>query len=70
MKDHVFKVATAILALWLVYALSSEDIRLEKRVIGVTAQCVDGAYTTSKRGPGVCSSHGGVRRWIEKEVNK
>lgn len=67
MKDHVFKVATIILALCLVYTLSSEDSRLEKRVVGVTAQCADGAYTTSKRGPGVCSSHGGVKRWIESK---
>lgn len=67
MKDHVFKVASIIFALCLVYTLSSEDSRLEKRVVGVTAQCADGAYTTAKRGPGVCSSHGGVKRWIESK---
>lgn len=66
MKDHVFKAATIVFALILVVTLSSEDSRLERKVIGVTAQCVDGSYTTSKRGPGVCSSHGGVKRWIEK----
>lgn len=70
MKDHVFKAASIVIALILVVTLSSEDSRLERRVIGVTAQCADGAYTTAKRGPGVCSSHGGVKRWIEKEVKR
>lgn len=67
MKENVFKVSAIIFALCLVYTLSSEDSRLEKRVVGVTAQCADGAYTTAKRGPGVCSSHGGVKRWIESK---
>ena len=66
MINHLFKVAAIVLGVLLVFALSTEDHRLEARVIGVTAQCADGAYTTAKRGPGVCSAHGGVQRWIEK----
>lgn len=66
MKHHIFKIASVVLGVILVYTLSTEDQRLEGRVIGVTAQCVNGSFTTAKRGPGVCSSHGGVKRWIEK----
>lgn len=66
MKDHVVKVIAIVFGVSLVFCVSTEDARLEKRVIGVTAQCNDDAFTTAKRGPGVCSSHGGVKRWIEK----
>lgn len=66
MKHHIFKIASVVLVVILVYTLSTEDQRLEARVIGVTAQCANGSYTTAKRGPGVCSAHGGVQRWIEK----
>lgn len=66
MKCNIFKVASVLLGVILVYTLSTEDQRLESRVIGVTAQCANGSYTTAKRGPGVCSAHGGVKRWIEK----
>lgn len=66
MKHHIFKIASIVLGVILVYTLSTEDQRLEARVIGVTAQCANGSYTTAKRGPGVCSAHGGVQRWIEK----
>ncbi len=66
MKHHIFKIASVVLAVILVYTLSTEDQRLEDRVIGVTAKCASGSYTTAKRGPGVCSAHGGVQRWIEK----
>lgn len=37
----------------------------EPKLIGLTAQCESGYYTTAKRGKGVCSGHGGVKRWIE-----
>lgn len=66
MKYHIFKIASVVLGVILVYTLSTEDQRLEARVIGVTAQCANGSFTTAKRGPGVCSAHGGVQRWIEK----
>ena len=66
MKNHIFKIASVVLGVILVYTLSTEDQRLEARVIGVTAQCANGSFTTAKRGPGVCSAHGGVQRWIEK----
>ena len=66
MKHHIFKIASVVLGVILVYTMSTEDQRLEARVIGVTAQCANGSFTTAKRGQGVCSSHGGVKRWIEK----
>jgi hypothetical protein len=66
MKHHTFKIASVVLSVILVYTLSTEDQRLESRVIGVTAQCSNGSFTTANRGPGVCSAHGGVQRWIEK----
>lgn len=66
MKHHIFKIASVVLGVILVYTLSTEDQRLESRVIGITAQCANGSFTTAKRGPGVCSAHGGVQRWIEK----
>jgi hypothetical protein len=66
MKHHIFKIVSVVLGVILVYTLSTEDQRLEARVIGVTAQCANGSFTTAKRGPGVCSAHGGVQRWIEK----
>lgn len=67
MKDHVVKLIAIVFGVAIVFCVSTEDARLESRVIGVTAQCNDDAFTTTKRGPGVCSSHGGVKRWIEKE---
>ena len=35
------------------------------KIIGVTAQCEDGYYTTSN-GRGTCAGHGGVKKWIDK----
>ncbi|MFF3787854.1 DUF3761 domain-containing protein [Streptomyces sp. NPDC001933] len=34
---------------------------------GVTAQCKDGTYSTSKTFCGTCSHHGGVRYWYKYE---
>lgn len=65
MKDYP-AIAAAVLAVVLVYVLATEDKRFEKRLIGVTAECKSGNYTTAKRGHGVCSGHGGVKRWMEK----
>lgn len=67
MKDHICKVAAVVLGVILVYTMSTENQRLEARVIGVTAQCSDGAFTTANRASGVCSAHGGVKRWIESK---
>lgn len=68
MKHDMPVIFCILLGLLLVYSLGTQDARLEKRFIGATAQCKDGSYTTSKRGPGVCSSHGGVKRWIERDI--
>lgn len=57
---------TAALALLLMYTLATEETRLQKRVIGATGMCHDGAITSSPRGKqGVCSSHGGVKKWFD-----
>lgn len=65
MKDYP-AIAAVVLAVVLVYVLATEDKRFEKRLIGATAECKSGNYTTAKRGHGVCSGHGGVKRWMEK----
>lgn len=65
MKNAVPIFMAVIFGCLLVFSLATEDSRLESRIIGVTAKCNDGSYTTTKRSSGVCSSHGGVNRWIE-----
>lgn len=65
MKDYP-AIAAVVLAVSLVYVLATESQRFEKRLIGATAECKSGHYTTAKRGHGVCSGHGGVKRWMEK----
>lgn len=65
MKD-IPAIAAAVLSVLLVYTLATEDKRFEKRLIGATAECKSGHYTTAKRGQGVCSGHGGVKYWIEQ----
>lgn len=64
MKDYP-AIASVVLAVVLVYVLATEGQRFEKLLIGATAECKSGHYTTAKRGQGVCSGHGGVKRWIE-----
>lgn len=34
--------------------------------VGVTAICKDGTYSYSNSARGTCSSHGGVKKWINK----
>jgi len=52
----------AVMALWIV----SERGRVQSSLIGVTAECNNGRYTTTPHGArGVCSGNGGVKRWIE-----
>lgn len=41
------------------------DSLIRKNVIGVTAQCNDGKYTTAKTRRGACSFHGGIKRWYD-----
>lgn len=53
------------LSVALIGALATEDMRLQNRVIGVTALCKYGNFTTAARGQqGVCSGHGGVKKWL------
>lgn len=33
-------------------------------VPGISAQCEDGTYSTSKKDSGTCSRHGGVKVWV------
>ena len=54
-----------VVACALVAALVLKEQSIESRVIGVTAECSNGRYTTAERGKGVCSGNGGVKRWIE-----
>jgi len=54
-----------VVACALVAALVLKEQSIESRVIGVTAECNNGRYTTAKRGQGVCSGNDGVKRWIE-----
>ena len=63
---HLCTVVSVALSLLLVYVLATEDSRNGSKLIGVTAQCKDGKFTTSKRSQGACSSHGGVKYWIEQ----
>ena len=56
----------AVLSVLLVYSLATEEKRHGKKLIGVTAQCNDGMFTTSKRSQGACSGHGGVKYWIDQ----
>lgn len=51
----------------LVFSLATEHKRAEGMLIGITAECKDGMFTATPRARGVCSGHGGVKRWIEKE---
>lgn len=38
-----------------------------EKVLGVSAICNDGSYSTSKRKRGTCSGHGGIKEWIIKK---
>lgn len=65
MKDHFPVICAAILAMMLIYGLATEESRMKSKVIGLTAVCNDGSFSTSPRGRGVCSAHGGVKEWVE-----
>ncbi len=54
-----------VVACALVAALILKEQSIERRLIGVTAECNNGRYTTAERGRGVCSANGGVKRWVE-----
>lgn len=59
-------VAAIFFGVCLIFALATEHKRNEAMLIGITAECSDGMFTATLRGSGVCSGHGGVKRWIEK----
>lgn len=66
MKNGVPLIVAIALGVILIYHLATHDDRVLSKVIGATAVCNDGSVSTSPRGKGVCSSHGGVRQWVEK----
>jgi len=71
-RKTVGKVGALAIAAWLLFmagnalvATKAQEIAIEERVIGVTAQCDNGNYSTA-RGSGACSGHGGVYYWLER----
>lgn len=63
-------VAFAIVCSILVWSLATEEKRHGHKLIGVTAQCKDGMFTTARKSQGACSGHGGVKYWIEQGVRE
>lgn len=53
-----------VVALAMAVVNIDRDGIITSSVIGVSAQCEDGMYSTSKHDRGTCSGHGGVKRWI------
>lgn len=54
---------TAMAAAW-IYERDHRHAVIVDSVIGISALCEDGMYSTSKRDNGTCSGHGGVKFWI------
>lgn len=63
---HFPTVLCVILVAVLFYTVSTEESRHGNKLIGVTAQCKDGKFTSAKKSQGACSGHGGVKYWIEQ----
>lgn len=59
----VVAVAAVVVLAMAAVAVDRHSI-ITSSVIGVSAQCKDGMYSTSKHDRGTCSGHGGVKRWI------
>lgn len=58
-------VAAVVFGVILVYCLATEDKRMASKVIGATAICQNGKFTTAERGKqGICAGHGGVKKWL------
>lgn len=57
-KGFIYGVAVSLLFVSLFVAFGPDP-----KVIGLSAQCQDGYYTTAK-GRGTCAAHGGVERYI------
>ena len=56
-------VAAVVFGVILVYCLASEERRLASKVIGATAICQNGKFTTAPK-QGACKGHGGVKKWL------
>lgn len=64
MKPEIPIVACILFGLMLVVTLATEDRRIKARIIGVTAICEDGMFTTAPK-QGACRGHGGVKKWLD-----
>lgn len=56
---------TLVLSCLLFFDIMYQKHTVHDLVIGVTAECNNGRYSTAPRGQGVCSGNDGVKRWIE-----
>lgn len=43
---------------------NSAEEKILTRVIGISAKCKDGMYSTAAKKQGACSGHGGVQHWF------
>jgi hypothetical protein len=62
--------AAIVFGVLLIFALVTDGVRTQNMLIGVTAQCRDGMFTATPRGSGICSGHGGVKKYIEKGIKQ
>ncbi len=56
--------AVVVLGVMLMTAQGNKEGLILRSVIGVSAQCQDGMWSTAKRNKGTCSGHGGVKKWL------
>lgn len=63
-REMVLVAALVVMGILYAYERDNRDGFIIERVIGVSALCRDGMYSTSKRDNGTCSKHGGVKRWV------
>jgi len=68
-KALAIMIAGASVTLLAVAAMRTPDTEslIRQGVIGITARCEDGMYTTSDRDNGTCAWHGGVDQWFTQE---
>jgi len=59
--------AAIVLGLLYLEETGNRESVIVRNVIGVSAQCRDGMYSTSRKRAGTCSGHGGVKKWIIRE---
>ena len=63
-KSLCIAIAFGLVAAFLA-GMAVNEYQVQGRVIGATAECNNGRYTTAERSQGVCSGNDGVKRWIE-----